>query len=452
MGRTYSELIEKQSSFFRRLWQELSEAKVYDTHEHLNSEPGLWVDQRGHPRDKIPAYEAFDRAYVHGFQRAPGKYEQWAGVVRRQRGTGYVKAVTWAVEDLFGLSPPVTASYMEALERHLNEAYDRDAAEKNRRIATVFGEHMNVETAILNVSPLDAHLKMPQPTFQAAAGLPDICECTCPPKTYKPPGQVPWWFAKEKKGVEPAEIATFEQYLELIDDLLDWIANSKLFLCAKFQLAYHRPISFPEPGEDPAELRAVKETYGRPAVEEEELWRFGDHVLHHFLERMAVGWNRPVQFHTGLARMYDGGSNALNLSHLLRKFPDVKFDLFHGNFPWHVVLAGMLHQIPNVHADLCWLPIISPTAAKDLLVHLVEVGDMCGELEGHEPSWRTSAFGGDCAIAEGSRGALLVAKEVVCRAMEDLHERGHLTQADAVDVAERLLYENPKRLFGSQPT
>lgn len=446
----FSALRERQSSFYRRLWQELSEVKVYDTHEHLGPERTLKQPVTPGGPGLLLGCDGFDYAYVHGFTRQPGQYAQWAETVQRQRGTGYVKSLLWAYEDLFGLQPPVTAKYMERLEQHLNEAY-ADTTADNARVRHVFEDLMHVETVILDVKPIDQHLQMPQPTFQAAAGLPSICTAirVPTPSAGRPvdPGVVPYWFVQEKlpdKGL--SDVRTLDDYLDVIDQLVAWIADSR-FLCTKFQLAYERPISFPEPPDDASALRALFNT----SVYREDLWNFGDYVMHYYLEQIALKWRTPVQFHTGLARMFDGGSNALNLSHLFEKFPDLQFDLFHGNYPWHMVLAGMLHQIPNVHADLCWLCIISPTAAQQLLTQVIELGDMAGTQPDHEPSYRTAVFGGDCKIAEGCYGALQMAKEVVCRALEDLHDRGFLLEADAVDIAERLLYDNPCRLFGSRP-
>ncbi|MHA1368541.1 MAG: hypothetical protein ACTSRA_02335, partial [Promethearchaeota archaeon] len=65
----------------------------------------------------------------------------------------------------------------------------------------------------------------------------------------------------------------------------------------------------------------------------------------------------------------------------------------------------------------------------------------------HVPSLRTSLFGGDSGIVEGSYGALQIAKDVLIRTLEDLHNRGHIFEQDAVDLAVRVLYENPKRIF-----
>jgi len=164
----------------------------------------------------------------------------------------------------------------------------------------------------------------------------------------------------------------------------------------------------------------------------------------------------------GLARMHDGGSDAIQLSNLFQKYPEVHFDLFHGNIPYGKV-AGMLIMNPNISANLNCLPIFSPTIAQQTLTELYEVGDMCGGYSYswrrartiriphyfpyHEPGMRTIQFGGDCDMVEGSYGALQIAKDVLIRSLEDLKNRGMIYEVDAIDLAEQVLYSNPKRIY-----
>lgn len=54
--------------------------------------------------------------------------------------------------------------------------------------------------------------------------------------------------------------------------------------------------------------------------------------------------------------------------------PDTKFVLFHCSFPWADDVTGLLHAYRNVYCDLCWLPILSPSAAEYTLHQLIEIG------------------------------------------------------------------------------
>ena len=50
-------------------------------------------------------------------------------------------------------------------------------------------------------------------------------------------------------------------------------------------------------------------------------------------------------------------------------------------------------------------------------------------------------------MVEGAYGALQIAKDVLIRSLEDLHNRGHIFEVDAIELAEEVLYTNPKRIF-----
>ncbi len=97
----FSNIQARQSSFYRRLWQELEGVKVYDTHEHLQPEEFLWRTPQGTELERLPVWRVFDSAYIHGPWQTAGGYAGWAEIINRQRGTGYLKSLLWAFEDLF---------------------------------------------------------------------------------------------------------------------------------------------------------------------------------------------------------------------------------------------------------------------------------------------------------------------------------------------------------------
>ena len=52
----------------------------------------------------------------------------------------------------------------------------------------------------------------------------------------------------------------------------------------------------------------------------------------------------------------------------------VKFLYDHSYCNWMDDLLGLLHSYSNVYADLCWLPLISTSAAKRFLREALEIG------------------------------------------------------------------------------
>ena len=57
-------------------------------------------------------------------------------------------------------------------------------------------------------------------------------------------------------------------------------------------------------------------------------------------------------------------TNPSHLSNLLDEYQQVRFDLFHGGYPYCGEFVTLAKNLPNVYPDLCWLHIISPGAAK----------------------------------------------------------------------------------------
>ncbi|MBN2151129.1 MAG: amidohydrolase family protein [Candidatus Lokiarchaeota archaeon] len=438
----FSKLRGRRSTFYNRLWTELEHVRVIDTHEHLTP-PGLWprvIEKTG-----VMLPHVFNGSYLSPIVEKPGAYQDWIEQVARYKHTGYFKSMAWAIDELYGLEPPVTKDYLQKLDALLKDVYSKDPV---GHVKDVIENKMHVEAAILNIG-FEEHVEFSKcvPAIKAATPLPSVLDGIQVPGKITPASGIVYAFAAGHLNKEPSDFKAFDDYVESTRRLLEYCKASGNYTCHKNQCAYRRPLFFPEPDDD---VSTVAKLYNKHGYSEQELWKFGDYMFHYILEWTATHWNVPVQLHTGLARMLYGDSNAINASHLFEKFPDLKFDLFHGNYPYNN-LAGILHQIPNVYADLCWLPIISPTAAVRTLVELVEVGGHMAGLEADAtPALRTSVFGGDCRAVEGSYGALLMAKDAVIRAIEDLHDRGHVaSEADGVLLAEQMLFSNPKRLFFS---
>ena len=66
-------------------------------------------------------------------------------------------------------------------------------------------------------------------------------------------------------------------------------------------------------------------------------------------------------------------------------FPLVQFDLFHMSDPCQGEAAAIAKVFPNVHIDLCWAHIISPSAARRALHEMLDT----------VPSNKIFGYGGD---------------------------------------------------------
>lgn len=223
---------------------------------------------------------------------------------------------------------------------------------------------------------------------------------------------------------------TFDDYLDMIDRV---IGEKKAAgcVCLKSALAYDRALDF-----KPQSERAAARVFGMPPknVAPDELKAFGNYVFDHICS-LAAKHDLPVQNHTGLGRL--GGSNSMNLIPMIEKHPDTKFVLFHGGYPWTEEIAALTHNYPNVYADLCWLPSISPSAACRLLHSLIEAARDSSRI----------TWGGDSWLVTESYAQSLGAKFVVKKVLSEKVAEGYLTESRAKRLAERILSVNAQEIY-----
>lgn len=149
---------------------------------------------------------------------------------------------------------------------------------------------------------------------------------------------------------------------------------------------------------------------------------------------IAAEFDVPLQIHTGLGKLEK--SNPMQLQKVISRNPKTKFVLFHGGFPWTDEISGLMHVYANVYADICWLPLISPTAAVNALSEYIEVGTA------DKITW-----GCDTMTGEESYGAKIAVTEVVAKVLGDKIEAGYITFNDAKVIIKNIFYDNPVKLY-----
>lgn len=198
----------------------------------------------------------------------------------------------------------------------------------------------------------------------------------------------------------------------------------------KNALAYDRELDFNEAVKERAQKAMSCDENLRT---EEDIKAFQDYVFFKICE-IAAELDMPVQCHTGLGQLK--GTSAMALREVIEKNPDTKFVLFHGSYPWLDDLNGLVHYYPNVYPDICWLPIISTSAAERMLHELIEVSTI-----------DRICWGCDTWTSEESYGALLAARHVLKKVLSCKIDEGYLTLDDAKAVAKNILYNNAAKLY-----
>ncbi|MGE5221993.1 MAG: amidohydrolase family protein [Omnitrophica WOR_2 bacterium] len=165
-----------------------------------------------------------------------------------------------------------------------------------------------------------------------------------------------------------------------------------------------------------------------------------DFLFHQYM-RFARELKLPVQLHTGhMAGVYNqvNKANAAHLGPVLELHQDVRFDLFHGNWPYMGDLLFLGKNYPNVSLDLCWLHMIDPAYAIELMERAVLT----------VPHTKIHGFGGDYGDEpEFIAAHLQIARQNMAAAFANLVEGSWLDEEQALCLAKDWLYNNPNHFF-----
>lgn len=163
----------------------------------------------------------------------------------------------------------------------------------------------------------------------------------------------------------------------------------------------------------------------------------------HKLIQLAEEKSLPIQIHTGIQEGNENiitNSNPTLLINLFREYKEVRFDIFHGSYPYTGELTTLAKTFQNVYIDMCWLHIISPYRARQALAEWLDT----------VPWNKIFGFGGDYIHAEGVYGHSVIARENISRVLTEKVEEGSLTEKQAVHLAQKLLRDNAYEFFFSK--
>ena len=234
-------------------------------------------------------------------------------------------------------------------------------------------------------------------------------------------------------GKEAIATENLDDYVNLIDSVLK-IFKSKGAVTLKNVLAYSRSIDF----EDVDYITASKIFNRSGKSDKLERKQLQDYIFHHIIGQ-AIKLDLPVQIHTGYLAGNSGwldNGQPMKLLNLFIKYPQAKFVLFHGGYPWTGDYVALGKQFPNVYLDLVWLPQISKTAAIRTLDEMLDA-----------VPYNKIMWGGDVLLIDDAVGSLELAKEVVATVLAARVEKGWMTGDIAMDVAKRIFRENAIDLF-----
>jgi hypothetical protein len=148
----------------------------------------------------------------------------------------------------------------------------------------------------------------------------------------------------------------------------------------------------------------------------------------------------PVQIHSGLEFPQPWSGRPSCLIPTLIRFPQTKFAIMHGSYPYLDELTGLARSFPNVYIDMAWLHMLSRVQTRTWLAEWLEV----------IPHNKIFAFGGDELMFFGCCAHLELARENVADVLAQRVADGRGDLDEAEDCARKLFHDNPWNTFAFQ--
>ncbi len=237
-------------------------------------------------------------------------------------------------------------------------------------------------------------------------------------------------------------VTCLEEYLEACREIFIGCARFGA-VCFKDQSAYTRTLDYGHPtrAEAEAAFNWLVDDPRRWANYPDQVKPLSDYLFHAFM-RMARDLDLPVQLHTGhMAGLRNdiAKTNAVGLTKLIELHRDVRFDLFHANWPYGGELLFLGKNYPNVTLDFCWANLIDPVYCVRLFQQALSSVPH-GKIHGYG-----SDYGGNGILHAWAHAQ--IARENIAVALAELVEHEYLGLDEAKDVAQDWLFDNANAFF-----
>lgn len=247
--------------------------------------------------------------------------------------------------------------------------------------------------------------------------------------------------AERQSGIK---IASLDDYVKALDSSFRK-ASEKGIVGIKTGLAYSRIIHYENVAGDKAEKIFMSLLNGpdKTVFPFNDVKPLQDYMMHRVLD-LAEKNNLPVVIHTGL---HAGNGNVIenskptHLLNLFTEYPDIKFVLYHGSYPYGGELSTLAKNFRNVYIDMCWLHIISPSYSERYLHEWLET----------VPASKIMGFGGDYSNVENVYSHLLFGKQVITRVLTEKVNDGYITELEAINIARLILHDNAVKIYRLVP-
>jgi hypothetical protein len=377
-----------------------------NTHSHHMRDPG-------HLGFGLSAL--LDHSYVSWVCLPPRTKVEREEYIRRVRNNSYFRYLELSLRELYAIDKRLDENTWDVFDQAVTQAH-KDEKHHLRLLTDTCCYSRVINDSYWDPGSSEGHPEIFSPAFRVNMFF----------YGYSPD-------ARDHNGNNPFRVygwdegMGFDEYLDRLDAV---VAEKKSAGCValKSALAYDRGLGFRR-----MDKAAAQKAFGHKDAVPEDICAFQDYIYYEFC-RICAKYGLPFQNHTGLGILDE--TNALRLREAVAANPDTSFCLFHGSYPWTGDVTGLVHNYPNVYADLCWMPLISPSACGRLVRELVEVGTA-----------GTMMWGCDTWTGEESYGALLAVRETLADSFAGMVADRCMTLNDAEEFIARILGGNARALF-----
>jgi hypothetical protein len=424
--------MKSQAACYRALRDALEQMPIVDCHDHSGVCGPQYKDAIGavvngyFPSDVQSATSEQDGAAI--LDASKPLEERWPLLEKawkRTCHTGYAQVARRVMQHFYGEE----ALTLEALQRMQGKLLNLEDEATYTRILDEAHIVARVEDCWPDVKGVVEGRFKPSPRGRLAISLPgyhQVCNYTQVQQLVAPLGLT---------------VTSLDEYLDACRRIFE--AHKAVgAVTFKDQSAYTRTLDYGNPTRSEAEavFNWFMEDPRRSASYPDGVKPLDDYLWHAFM-RMAQDMDLPVQIHTGhMAGIRNDitKTNAVYLTKTIELHRDVRFDLFHANWPYDGEFIYLGKNYPNVALDFCWANIIDPIYCQRLFQQVLSAVPH-GKVHGYG-----SDYGGtvDRAWAHAS-----IARDNIAIALAELVEMEYIALDEAQEVAYGWLFANANAFF-----
>ncbi|MDD5220318.1 MAG: amidohydrolase family protein [Candidatus Bipolaricaulis sp.] len=230
-------------------------------------------------------------------------------------------------------------------------------------------------------------------------------------------------------------LSTFQNLLDLIRAVFRQFKNGGA-VAIKSTAAYQRTICYTDVPE--ATARDIfKKGLQNLSAEEKKILQ--DFIMNEIC-RLTAESGLPIQFHTGkLAWNFQTieNTNPAHLMTLMKKYPGLRFDIFHGGIPYTGEFGVMANNYPNAYLDINGMLWTSLELSRRCLSEWLEM------VPQSKIMWGADSY----RVYEGALGQILYFREVLSEVLAEKVSSGLYSYEFAIELAKKIMYENALDFF-----